>query len=89
MALSMVALLSACGPAEEPPAVANQDYSANAQRWAAEEFQPSTLAPETQLAELAWFTQAAEGLRGLSINVVSEALTTHEYESTVLAEAFF
>ncbi|NNJ79615.1 MAG: carbohydrate ABC transporter substrate-binding protein, partial [Xanthomonadales bacterium] len=65
------------------------DYAANAARWVRDEFQPSTLSEAEQLAELAWFTDAAEDLRGMSINVVSETLKTHEYESTTLAEAFF
>ena len=67
---------------------ASVDYAANAQKWIAEEFQPSSLDPAAQAAELAWFTQAAEPLRGMSINVVSEALTTHQYESEVLTQAF-
>lgn len=65
------------------------EYAPNAARWISEEFQPSTLSPAEQTTELAWFTQAAQPMRGLSINVVSEALTTHEYESTVLAQAFY
>jgi glycerol transport system substrate-binding protein len=69
-------------------AAAAEDFGANAARWAAEEFQPSTLDEEAQLAELAWFTKAAEPFRGMRINVVSETLTTHEYEATVLAKAF-
>ena len=65
------------------------DYAANAARWARDVFQPSTLNEEEQLAELAWFTAAAEEFRGMSINVVSETLATHEYESTVLTRAFY
>jgi len=53
-----------------------------------EEFQPSTLSAEEQLAEVRWFAESAAPFRGMQINVVSEALTTHEYEATVLAEAF-
>jgi glycerol transport system substrate-binding protein len=63
-------------------------YAANAARWVAQEFQPSTLDQEAQLAELAWFTDAAAPFRGMRISVVSETLTTHEYEATVLARAF-
>lgn len=63
-------------------------YAANAERWVDEEFQPSTLDRQAQLAELAWFTEAAAPFRGMRINVVSETLTTHEYESEVLARAF-
>ncbi|MEZ5553358.1 MAG: ABC transporter substrate-binding protein [Pseudomonadales bacterium] len=63
------------------------DFSASAERWVSE-FQPSTLDRSAQLAELAWFTKAAEPFRGMRISVVSETLTTHEYESEVLAKAF-
>ncbi|MFC4353246.1 ABC transporter substrate-binding protein [Fodinicurvata halophila] len=59
-----------------------------AERWIDEEFQPSTLSKEEQLKEMEWFIEAAEPFRGMDINVVSETLTTHEYESNVLAEAF-
>jgi len=41
-----------------------------------------------QEAEMQWFVDAAEPLAGMSINVVSETITTHEYESRVLAPAF-
>jgi len=70
------------------PAVDPGVYTANAERWVDEEFQPSTLDRQAQLAELAWFTEAAAPFRGMRINVVSETLTTHEYESEVLARAF-
>jgi len=59
-----------------------------AQRWIESEFVESTLTPDEQLAEMAWFTEAAEPYRGMEINVVSETITTHEYESQVLTEAF-
>jgi glycerol transport system substrate-binding protein len=62
--------------------------AASAERWVDEEFQPSTLARDEQLAELAWFTEAATPFRGMRISVVSETLTTHEYESAVLTRAF-
>jgi len=64
------------------------DYAANARKWQQGEFQPSTLSTAEQLAELAWFTEAAAPFRGMSIKVVSETLTTHVYESEVLAKAF-
>lgn len=60
-----------------------------ADKWIAEEFNLSTLTPEQQKAELAWFAKAAEPFKGMEINVVSETLTTHEYEAKVLAEAFY
>ena len=67
----------------------NIDFAANAEKLVLNEFQPSTLSKEEQTKELAWFTRAAEPFRGMTINVVSETLTTHEYESEVLTEAFF
>ena len=53
------------------------------------EFQPSTLTAEQQLQELQWFIDAAKPYRGMHIKVVSETITTHEYEAQVLARAFF
>ena len=67
----------------------NIDFAANAEKLVLNEFQPSTLSKEEQTKELAWFTKTAEPFRGMTINVVSETLTTHEYESEVLTEAFF
>ncbi|MGB0664328.1 MAG: ABC transporter substrate-binding protein [Pontibacterium sp.] len=63
-------------------------YSDAAKKWVSEEFQESTLSPEQQLRELAWFAKAAEPFRGMTINVASETIATHEYESKVLAKAF-
>jgi glycerol transport system substrate-binding protein len=60
---------------------------AAARKWVSQ-FSPSTLSKDQQLAELAWFTKAAEPYRGMEINVVSETITTHEYESRQLARAF-
>ena len=48
----------------------------------------SVLTREEQEAEMQWFIDAAEPLSGMSINVVSETITTHEYEARVLAPAF-
>jgi len=63
-------------------------YEDAAKKWIGSEFKPSTLTPEQQMAELQWFIKAAEPFRGMKINVVSETITTHEYESKVLAKAF-
>jgi len=67
------------------PAYADMDA---AKRWIDTEFQPSTLTKEQQLKEMEWFIKAAEPFKGMEINVVSETITTHEYESKVLAKAF-
>jgi glycerol transport system substrate-binding protein len=53
-----------------------------------EEFQPSSIDIKQQAAEIDWFVTAAKPFVGLSINVVSENIATHEYESKVLAKAF-
>jgi glycerol transport system substrate-binding protein len=82
-------VLAGCGDDAGQTVQPDMDYASNAQRWIAEEFQPSTFTQADQAAEMAWFTQAAEPFRGMSINVVSETLTTHEYESETLAEAFY
>jgi glycerol transport system substrate-binding protein len=48
----------------------------------------SSLTREQQEAEMQWFIDAAQPFQGMSINVVSETITTHEYEARVLAPAF-
>ncbi|SHF53522.1 carbohydrate ABC transporter substrate-binding protein, CUT1 family [Loktanella atrilutea] len=48
----------------------------------------STLSRADQEAEMQWFINAAKPFAGMDINVVSETITTHEYESQVLAPAF-
>ena len=48
----------------------------------------STLTREQQEAELQWFVDAAAPYAGMEIKVVSETITTHEYEARVLAPAF-
>lgn len=67
------------------PAFADMDA---AKRWVGSEFQPSTLSKDEQMKEMEWFIKAAEPFKGMNINVVSETITTHEYESKVLAKAF-
>src|SRR3954468_8531334 len=67
------------------PAIADD---ATAQKWIDNEFQPSTLSKADQLKELQWFEKAAQPFKGMEINVVSETITTHEYESATLAKAF-
>src|SRR5690606_23114527 len=61
---------------------------AAAERWIDEEFQPSVLSRDEQIAEMEWFIQAAEPYSGMEINVVAEAIPTHEYEADTLARAF-
>jgi len=62
-----------------------------ADKWIAEEFQPSTLTKAQQQEEMKWFIDAAAKLKqkGINeINVVSETIDTHVYESKTLARAF-
>lgn len=63
-------------------------WEALAKHWIQTEFQPSTLTPQQQLAELRWFRDAAKPYRGMNIYVVSERIDTHIYEAKVLAKAF-
>ena len=59
-----------------------------AERWINSEFQPSALSKNEQMAEMEWFIKAAEPLKGMEINVLSETIPTHSYESKVLTKAF-
>src|SRR5690606_39849511 len=80
-------LASAALAALMAPSGAWADIAA-AEKWIDEEFQPSVLSREEQLAEMEWFIKAAEPFQGMEINVLSEGIPTHEYESRVLTRAF-
>jgi glycerol transport system substrate-binding protein len=83
----------AATPAAPAPAPAAAPAAGNeaATRWINSEFTPSTLSKEQQATELKWFADAAAKLKAKGVNeisVVSETITTHEYESKTLAKAF-
>ncbi len=59
-----------------------------AKKWIDDEFQPSSLSKSDQLKEMEWFINAAKPFKGMEINVLSETIPTHEYESKTLAKAF-
>ncbi len=61
---------------------------AAAQKWIDAEFTISALSKEDQLKEMKWFIEAAKPFAGMEINVLSEGIPTHTYESTVLTKAF-
>jgi len=64
---------------------------AEAKKWIDSEFQPSTLSKDKQMEEMKWFIEAAKKLQAKGvkeISVVSETITTHEYESKTLTKAF-
>jgi glycerol transport system substrate-binding protein len=75
-------------PVSRARAQTDDERMAAARRWMEEEFTPSTLSIDEQMAEMEFLIKAAEPYRGMEINVVSEALTTHEYEASVMARAF-
>ena len=60
----------------------------NAKRWIDNEFQPSVLTKAEQQKEMEWFIKAAKPFKGMEINVLSETIPTHEYESKTLTKAF-
>jgi len=62
-----------------------------AEKWVSQEFQPSTLSKQQQLDEMKWFIDAAAKLKAKGVkevNVVSETIDTHVYESKTMAKAF-
>lgn len=70
--------------------LANQvPLSASIPKWVLDELQPSTLSNEQQQQELQWFRETAKPFNGMTIRVVSEQINTHQYESQVLAKAFY
>ncbi|MGD1924967.1 MAG: ABC transporter substrate-binding protein [Paracoccaceae bacterium] len=62
--------------------------AAAAKKWIDSEFQPSVLSKEEQMSEMEWFINAAEPYKGMEINVLSETIPTHTYESETLTKAF-
>ena len=79
--VAAVAILAFAGPS-----YAGMD---EAKKWVENEFQPSTLSKEDQMKEMEWFINAAKPFQGMEINVLSEDIPTHEYESKTLAQAFY
>jgi glycerol transport system substrate-binding protein len=79
----------AAAPGAAPAAAARQGGTEAAKKWIDAEFQPSVLSKEEQLKEMEWFINAAKPFVGMEINVLSETIPTHEYESKTLAKAFF
>ena len=70
-----------------PIGSASADMAA-AEKWIDNEFQPSALSRDAQIAEMKWFIDAAAPYKGMEINVLSETIPTHSYESEVLTKAF-
>ncbi len=61
---------------------------AAAKKWIESEFTISALSKDDQMKEMQWFINAAKPFAGMEINVLSEGIPTHTYESTVLTKAF-
>jgi glycerol transport system substrate-binding protein len=80
---------TAAAPGAQPAATAAAPTTDAAKRWIDTEFQPSVLSKDEQMKEMEWFMNAAKPLRGLEVNVLSETIPTHEYESKTLTKAFF
>ena len=80
IAATCVAVLSSTGSA----------YAgiSDAQSWINSEFQPSTLSKSEQMSEMEWFIKASKPYQGMEINVLSESIPTHTYESKTLTKAF-
>ncbi len=79
-AVAAAALLAWAGPGH-----AGMD---EAKKWIDQEFQPSTFSKDEQMKEMEWFIKAAEPFKGMEINVLSETIPTHTYESETLTKAF-
>jgi glycerol transport system substrate-binding protein len=80
IAATCVAVLSSTGSAYA--GTSDADY------WINSEFQPSTLSKSEQMSEMEWFIEASKPYQGMEINVLSETIPTHVYESKTLTKAF-
>jgi glycerol transport system substrate-binding protein len=59
-------------------------YADAISKWAKGEFSLSTLSEKQRIKELQWFQKAAKPFKGMEINVLSETIPTHTYESKLL-----
>ncbi len=86
MKRALLTMVAAAGLAAfAAPGFAGMD---EAKKWVDDEFQPSTLSKDEQMKEMEWFIKAAEPFKGMEVNVLSETIPTHTYESQVLTKAF-
>ena len=89
VASAMALGLAACGPEQAANKAPNPNAAAEIAKFLDAEIKDqSVLDRAAQEAELNWFATAAAPFQGMEINVVSESIATHEYESKVLAPAF-
>src|SRR5438477_5721314 len=89
--LLLTGTLLACKPKNGATSSSTLDDATlekNAEKWVDQELKPSTLTRDQQLAEMKFFRDAAKPYRGMSVDVVSETLDVHAYESKTLAKAF-
>jgi glycerol transport system substrate-binding protein len=56
--------------------------------WVDNEFQPSSMSKDQQMAEMEWFIKASAPFKGMEVSTVSEILSVHDYEAKVLTKAF-
>ena len=85
MMIRKIAMAAAVALCIQPAAYAGK---AEATKWVSDEFQPSSLSKSEQMKEMDWFINAAKPFKGMEINVLSETIPTHEYESKTLTKAF-
>ena len=68
--------------------IATSSFADAIDKWASGEFSLSTLSKGDRVKELKWFQNAAKPFKGMEINVLSETIPTHTYESKTLTKAF-
>ena len=73
---------------EKGEEIISKESSAAIDKWI-EEFQPSAINRDEQRKELEWFARVAAPYKGLEIKSVAEGIKTHQWESNVLAKAFY
>ena len=94
--LILIILVLSCGGKKESQQTAtskqeiiiSKEISSVIDKWI-NEFQPSAISREDQRKELEWFVKVAAPYIGLEIKSVAVGIKTHQWESDVLAKAFF
>jgi glycerol transport system substrate-binding protein len=85
-ATAIVGMTGAMGSAQAQ--MSKEERMDKAREWVNKEFAPGSISKEQMMKEMEFFIEASKPYRGMDVEVLSETIATHVYESNKLAKAF-
>jgi len=85
-AAAVVGMTGAMGTAQAQ--MSKEERMDKAREWVNTEFTPGSISKDEMMKEMEFFIEASEPFRGENVEVLSETIATHVYESDKLATAF-